>query len=287
MPRWGMVHGSLPGEGPQHRVRITKPFYLGTCLVTQGEYQRVMGVNPSNSRPRAVEREGSRTGHEAIPGGAGVVERCGGVLPKAVGDAAGEGGGAKYRLPSEAQWEYACRAGSTGRWSFSPAASGRTEEMEEIREENMLSDYGWFGGNAGGMTHPVGGKRANAWGLYDMHGEVWEWCSDRHGNFDYYAESPTDDPTGSLEGSSRIFRGGGWCFDAGSSRSAPQRQRPRLLLGQRRLPSLSCFLFQRRSPRSSRLGRSPRSPAHRRAGRSPPRQRPPRGKRPQAILART
>ena len=189
--------------------------------MTQGEYQQVMGVNPSKFlatggwKEKVAGQDTKRFPVEQVSWN-DAVEFCRKLSETPQEKAAGR----RYLLPSEAQWEYACRAGSTGRWSFSPAASGRTDKMEEIREENMLSDYGWFGGNAGGMTHPVGGKRANAWGLYDMHGEVWEWCSDRHGNFDYYAESPTDDPTGSLEGSSRIFRGGGWCFDAGSSRSA-------------------------------------------------------------------
>ena len=123
--------------------------------------------------------------------------------------------GRTYRLPSEAQWEYACRAGSTGRYSFSSGGSGISKEYDE----KALSDYGWFGDNAGGMTHAVGLKRANAWGLYDMHGNVWEWCQDWYDK-EYYAKSPTDDPAGPPGGSHRVNRGGSWDNLAWRCRSA-------------------------------------------------------------------
>ena len=112
----------------------------------------------------------------------------------------------KFRLPSEAQWEYACRAGSTTRYCFGD---------DELR----LGEYAWYVKNSGNTTHPVGQKRPNAWGLDDMHGNVWEWCADWYDD-GYYARSPADDPTGPATGSYRVNHGGSWIYPAGHSRSA-------------------------------------------------------------------
>ena len=109
--------------------------------------------------------------------------------------------GYKYTLPTEAQWEYTCRAGTTGKY----AGNGNLEDM------------GWYSRNSGNSTHPVGQKTSNAWGLYDMHGNVWEWCLDWYG--DYPTGSVTD-PTGPVSGSSRVLRGGYWNLSAWYSRSA-------------------------------------------------------------------
>lgn len=101
-----------------------------------------------------------------------------------------------YRLPTEAQWEYACRAGSTGVWFFGDS-------------EFELDDYGWYEKNSEKKTHPVGEKKPNGWGLDDVYGNVWEWCADWFGQ-DYYKSSPGSDPTGPPSGSYRVSRGGGW-----------------------------------------------------------------------------
>jgi formylglycine-generating enzyme required for sulfatase activity len=102
-------------------------------------------------------------------------------------------------LPTEAQWEYACRAGTTGDYA------GNLDEM------------GWYGSNSGNKPHPVGQKRANAWGLHDMHGNVWEWCLDWYGN---YPGGSVTDPKGAGSGSVRVLRGGCWNYVAGNCRSA-------------------------------------------------------------------
>ena len=111
-----------------------------------------------------------------------------------------------YRLPTEAEWEYACRAGTTTRWYCGDDEAG-------------LVDVAWFNKNAGGMTHPVGEKKPNAWGLYDMHGNVYQWCADWFSP-DYYKQSPPSDPSGPPAGSVRVLRGGYWNNSPSSCRSA-------------------------------------------------------------------
>ncbi len=208
---------SLPGEHPQHRVRITKPFYLGVTEVTQEEYQRVMGNNPSwfsamgKGKDNVGDKDTKRFPVESESWDDAV------VFCRKLSDFPEEkAAGRWYRLPSEAQWEYACRSGSTGRYSFNSERSGIPREYDE----RDLSDYGWFGGwMAGARTNAVGKKRANAWGLYDMHGNVWEWCQDWYDK-EYYATSATDDPLGSPRGTYRVSRGGSWVDPARHCRSA-------------------------------------------------------------------
>ena len=178
-------------EKSQHKVRITKPFYLGKCLVTQEQWEAVMGSNPSKFK-------GPKNPVETVSW-----DDCQKFLGKL--NAKSAAGGGTFQLPTEAQWEYACRAGSKTRYSFGD-------------DKTRLGDYAWYGKNSH-KPHPVGEKKPNAWGLYDVHGNVWEWCQDRYDG-GYYAKSPMDDPTGPTGGSSRVIRGGGWLNPAGRCRSA-------------------------------------------------------------------
>ncbi len=173
---------------PQHKVRITKPFYLGVHEVTQAEYEKVMGENPSNFK-------GARNPVEQVSWN-DAVEFCRKLSAKE---------GKTYRLPVEAEWEYACRAGTTTLHSF-----GDNKES--------LGQYAWYSENSDKKTHPVGEKKPNPWGLYGMHGNVCEWCADYFAS--YYAVSPTDDPAGPKMGSNRVRRGGSWRFVARICRSA-------------------------------------------------------------------
>ena len=184
----GNVRGD---EKPQHRVRITKPFYLGKYLVTQEQWQAVMGNNPShfNGPKNPVERISWDDCQVFL-----------GKLNTKVGKEKG-----KFALPTEAQWEYSCRAGSKSRYCFGD-------------EESGLAEYAWYDKNSGSKPHPVGEKKPNAWGLYDMHGNLWEWCQDW---YDGYVKSLTDDPTGPKTGSFRVARGGGgWITGARNCCSA-------------------------------------------------------------------
>jgi len=182
-------------EGPETEVTLTKGFWLGQHEVTQGEYEAVVGSNPSNWK-------GARLPVERVSWVEAVEfcqklterERSAGKLPV----------GYEYRLPTEAQWEYACRAGTMTRFSFGEA-------------DSQLGAHGWYIANSGNQTHPVGQKHSNNWGLYDMHGNVWEWCSDFYG---HYPGGSVSDPTGSNSGWSPVLRGGSWVTDAGYCRSA-------------------------------------------------------------------
>jgi formylglycine-generating enzyme required for sulfatase activity len=183
---------AFPGEKPQHRVRITKPFCLGKYLVTQEQWEAVMGNNPSSFK-------GPKNPVEEVSW-----DDCQKFLEKLNAKVGTEHG--KFVLPTEAQWEYACRARSTTRYCFGDDESG-------------LGVYAWYNANSDLKAHPVGVKRPNAWELYDMHGNVFEWCQDWDDE-DYYANSPTDDPTGPATGPGRVLRGGHWGSPARLCRSA-------------------------------------------------------------------
>jgi formylglycine-generating enzyme required for sulfatase activity len=179
-------------ESPVHTVNITKQFYMQRTEVTQGQWRAVMGNDPSHFKS------------------------CGDTCPVELVNwndvqdflttLNAQDPGKSYRLPTEAEWEYAARAGTTGEY-------GGTGDLE---------DMGWYGdwlGNARSMTHPAAEKQPNDWGLYDMHGNVWEWVQDWY-SATYYGVSPPDDPTGPPTGTKRGLRGGSWRDSAYASRSA-------------------------------------------------------------------
>ena len=172
------------GLSSRHTVTISQPFYLGVHTVTQVQWEAVMGDNPSSFKgeDRPVEKVSWADVQEFI-------RRLN----------AQEDGGDRYRLPTEAEWEYACRAGTTGDYA------------------GDLDAMGWYSDNSGGETHPVGRKAPNAFGLYDMHGNVWEWVADWYGD---YPSGAVMDPKGPESGSNRVVRGGSWYGTAGIARSA-------------------------------------------------------------------
>jgi len=199
---------ALPAERPQHRVRISQPFYLAAYKVTQAEYQQVIGSNPSyfsaqgGGKADLASPDTARHPVESVSW-ADAVQFCRKLSALPQEKAAGR----IYRLPTEAEWEYACRAGSTGLYCFGD-------------DRAMLGEYAWFDSNIGRTTRPVGQKKPNRWGLYDMHGNVWEWCADWYSP-DYYKASPPSDPPGPSSGSDRSIRGGGWIsYGAEGCRSA-------------------------------------------------------------------
>jgi formylglycine-generating enzyme required for sulfatase activity len=192
-------------EKPQRRVRITRPFYLGATPVTQGQYRLIVGTNPSSFKGAEDLPVESITWHEAVAFCNTLSEREG-LKPFYHSGSGAHLGGDGYRLPTEAEWEYACRTGSTTRFSFGD-------------DEASLGEHAWFSGNSGSQTHPVGQKHPNAWGLYDMHGNVWEWCEDWY-EANYYAKSPDADPLCLSGASGHVVRGGCWSRAPRFARSA-------------------------------------------------------------------
>ncbi len=176
--------GRFDDEGPQHEVTLRQGFWLGDTPVTQALWTAAMGNNPSSFEDpkRPVEsvswddaQQFLKKMNSAVPG---------------------------LGLPTEAQWEYACRAGTIG--------------ANYAGDAGRLADIAWVGDNSG-QTQPVGTKRCNDWGLYDMLGNVWEWCADDRRPF---TAKPVEDPAGALSGASRALRGGSWRSHAGYVRAA-------------------------------------------------------------------
>jgi len=180
--------GRFEDEGPRHEVTISRGFWLGETPVTQALWEAVMGSNPSDFKgpERPVEMVSWDDSQQ-------LCAQLEALVP-----------GIALRLPSEAEWEYACRAGTTG-----PTYAGAGKQA--------LDRIAWWSGNSEGQTHPVREKQPNAWGLHGMLGNVWEWCSDRHGP---YSSESAADPSGPVQGVPRVFRGGGWFCDAGFVRAA-------------------------------------------------------------------
>jgi uncharacterized repeat protein (TIGR02543 family) len=201
-------------ERPAHRVTVSA-FKMGRYEVTQEQFEDVMGYNPSwfDSSPADGEEQGERPVERVswldavnfcnalseIEGRTKVYTIDGSTVTM---DRNANG----YRLPTEAEWEYACRAGTTTQYSFGD-------------DDTSIEEYAWIRENSGSKTHEVGIKKPNPWGLYDMHGNVWEWCWDWYDDM-YYQGSPDTNPEGAASGSDRAVRGGSWGNLSAYARSA-------------------------------------------------------------------
>lgn len=194
IPAGTFTMGDASGRDDEtpHEVTLTKSFKMGVHVVTQAQYEQVMGVNPSEFKG-ANNPVGMVSWEDAVAFCRRLSE-----LP------AEKAAGNVYRLPTEAEWEYACRAGTTTKLSFGD-------------DESEFGEYAWHSGNSNYKTHPVGGKKPNAWGLYDMHGNVFEWCQDLYGD---YPSGTVTDPTGAAQSPFRVLRGGSYGSDAAGCRSA-------------------------------------------------------------------
>jgi len=207
--------GRHPDEHPQHRVRLSQPFFLGTVPVTQDQWIKVMRFNPSSFR------EGGPAANRV----AGLDTRCFPVERVSWFDASAfcqalsqrpeeREAGRVYRLPTEAEWEYACRAGTTTLFHFGNDLTSDKANLDGSNPEGLAPRSIYLG-----RTCPVGQYPSNAFGLYDMHGQVWEWCNDWFSD-DYYQHSPEVDPPGPAATARRALRGGGWYYGARIARSA-------------------------------------------------------------------
>ncbi len=201
---------SEPGRQPfgpneaQHEVTLTQGFWLGKYEVTQRQWRAVMGANPSHFPEKDVIRWKLWKWEIPVWRKDFLVNRWSLPVEQMSRDDCQEfcqRAGSGFRLPTEAEWESACRAGSVKAY----AGTGRLEDM------------GWYDDNSGYSSHPVGRKQPNAWGLHDMHGNVWEWCQDR---YDTYPAGAVTDPAGPVTGANRVIRGGCWRDNASGCRAA-------------------------------------------------------------------
>ncbi len=206
LPGGTFIMGDEDGEvdEPPHEV-VVGPFAIDKFEVTQEEYERVMGDNPSKVKGKKNPVEQVRWS-DAVRY-CNERSRLEGLEPAydlKTWTCRFEASG--YRLPTEAEWEYAARAGTTTAYSFGDS-------------EAKLQQHAWFKANAQGKPRPAGRRRPNAWGLYDMHGNVWEWCNDFY-KVDYYLEGPQKDPRGPESGERKVLRGGCWNSNPDACRSA-------------------------------------------------------------------
>lgn len=210
--RPGTFRMGSPSEEPgresdetQHEVTLSKGFYLGVTEVTQGQWKAVMGNNPSHFKNCGDDCPVEQVSWNDVREFIRQLNR--------------KEGTDKYRLPTEAEWEYACRAGSATRYSWGDEASCEKMMYENDvgTKENHCVDYVRSRGLTPDSTEPVKSYKPNAWGFYDMHGNVWEWCEDWYGA---YPSGPVIDAKGPPSGAYRVIRGGGWYFTARFCRSA-------------------------------------------------------------------
>ena len=195
VPGEGKKESRLPpgakGEQPRHTVRITQPLFISVCEVTQGQYRQVMNEAPWKGQPLTTEGDHVAASYVSWDQAEAFCRQLSQLES------------ATYRLPTEAEWEYACRAGTTTGFGFG-------DDLQR------LDEFAWFDQNAYKVgeqyAHSVGQKRPNAWSLYDMHGNVWEWCSDFHGSYGEQLKASKDDvlvdPTGPDKGRHHVWRGG-------------------------------------------------------------------------------
>ena len=196
----------------QHAVTLSRDYYIGVFPVTQRQWELVTGGNPSRFKESGPCAPVEFVSYDDICGPGRRWPEDGSVSPGSfLGLLRRKTGLKGFDLPTEAQWEYACRAGTT-----TALNNGKDLRRSEGSSRN-LDEVGWYRENSGGRTHPVGEKRPNAWGLYDMHGNIWKWCRDWHG---VYAPGSETDPSGPVSGSFRVLRCGGWSNNARSCRAA-------------------------------------------------------------------
>jgi formylglycine-generating enzyme required for sulfatase activity len=188
VPAGTFMMGSSSGKKneTQHQVTISKPFYIQTTEVTQGQWKKVMGSNPSFFKDCGDNCPVEQVSWDDVQE---FIRKINSIE-----------GGNKYRLPTEAEWEYAARSGG---------------KIEVYSSGDIVDSVAWYAGNSGGKTHPVGQKKPNDLGIYDMSGNVMEWCQDWNGS---YPSGHVIDPVGPSSGSSRLIRGGGWYSRTGICR---------------------------------------------------------------------